>query len=69
MHFSGYLGNTPICESIEDMCNEIAREVTLSSVKTIMETLELSAEQAMDALKMTKDERAEIRERLFRIFG
>lgn len=49
-----------MCRSMEEMRNGTARETLVSNLKTIMETLKLSAEQAMDALKVPEEKRTEI---------
>ena len=50
-----------MCKVMEDMRNETAKEATrnarVEDIKSIMKSLKLSAEQAMDALKIPKKER------------
>lgn len=55
-----------MCQILEEMCDEAAREAAketakntlLSNVKALMETMHLTAEQAMDALRVPAEERA-----------
>lgn len=53
-----------MCRSMEEMRNEAAREAAKATlvlnIRTLMETLELSTEQAMDALRVPVEERTEI---------
>lgn len=53
-----------MCRSMEEMRNEAAREAAkatlILNIRTLMETLELSTEQTMDALRVPVEERTEI---------
>ena len=46
-----------MCKSMEEMRNETATATKLEDVKNIMETMKLSIEQAMDALKIPESQR------------
>jgi len=46
-----------MCKVIEDMISEKEVETRLSDIKNIMETLKLTAEQALDALKISTSDR------------
>lgn len=58
-------GVNAMCRVMEEMRKEAAKEATketlIENVRTLMETLTLSAEQAMDALRIPQGERAAIR--------
>lgn len=45
---------------MEDMRNEAARKMLIANIKTLMQTLKITAEQAMDALLVLQEERGEI---------
>ena len=47
-----------MCKAFEDLRNETREEVRVNSIRNVMNTLELSAEQAMAALKIPAEERA-----------
>lgn len=38
---------------MEEMCNEVEEKRLLKDIRNLMETMKLTAEQAMDALKVT----------------
>ena len=46
-----------MCKAMEEMRNETVIETNLIAVKNIMETMKLSIEQAMDALKIPESQR------------
>lgn len=50
-------GREVMCQIIEDIADEREEQVQLENIKNLMETLKLTAEQAMDALKITGNER------------
>ena len=50
-------GVEAMCKAMEDMRNETATATKLEDVKNIMETMKLSIEQAMDALKIPESQR------------
>ena len=50
-------GVEAVCKIMEDMRNEKELETRLSDIKNLMETLKLSVDQAMDALKIPMSER------------
>lgn len=49
-----------MCKAMKDMRNEAAKETLISNIKTLMQTLKLTADQAMDALRVPQEERGEI---------
>lgn len=61
-----------MCKSMEDMRNEAAEKAakkaaentSLQDIKNLMETMKLSVEQAMDALKIPDSDRMRYMERL-----
>ena len=53
-----------MCKSMEDMRNEAVENTSLQNIKNLMETMKLSAEQAMDALKIPDSDRMRYMERL-----
>lgn len=57
-----------VCKVMEDMREEAKKEehidTTLNNIKNLMETLKLSVDQAMDALKIPMSERNEFLDRL-----
>lgn len=57
-----------MCKLMEDMRNEAAknaaRATLVLNIRTLMETLEFSAEQAMNALRVPAAEHIEIRKEL-----
>lgn len=54
-------GVSRMCKIIEDMRNETRDETTerviLQSIKSLMETMKLTADQAMDALKVSDNDK------------
>ncbi len=61
-------GVNEMCKAMEDMRNEVAEKTAentlLQVIKNLMETMKLSAEQAMDALKIPDSEKAKYMSRL-----
>lgn len=57
-------GVEEMCKVMEDMRNEVAQRTVLQNIKNLMETMKLSAEQAMDALKVSETDRAKYAGRL-----
>ena len=53
-----------MCKAMEEMRNETVIETNLIAVKNIMETMKLSIEQAMDALKIPESQRKLIPDKL-----
>lgn len=53
-----------MCKSMEDMRNEVVENTLLQNIKNLMETMKLTAEQAMDALKIPDSDRMRYMERL-----
>lgn len=61
-----------MCKSMEDMRDEAAKKAAkeaientlLQNIKNLMETMKLSAEQAMDALKISDSDRIRYIEKL-----
>ncbi|MCM1105301.1 MAG: hypothetical protein NC355_00005 [Blautia sp.] len=61
-----------MCKSMEDMRDEAAKKAAkeaientlLQNIKNLMETMKLSAEQAMDALKISDSDRIRYTEKL-----
>lgn len=53
-----------MCKVMEDMRNEAAKEATqktlIVNIQTLVQTLKLTADQAMDALLVPQEERGEI---------
>ena len=58
-------GVQTMCKIIEDYGKETARENLLTNLKTLMETMNLSIEQAMDALRVPPEERDSIKSSVF----
>lgn len=48
-----------MCKTIEDLINEAEKETLLNSIRSLMETLNLTAKQAMDALKVPANKQKE----------
>ena len=64
-----YLKETPkgvseMCKVIEEMRKETADRVLLQTMRNIMDTLKLTAEQALDAMKIPDADREKYLERL-----
>ena len=64
-----YLKETPkgvseMCKVIEEMRKETADRVLLQTMRNIMDTLKLTAEQALDAMKISDADREKYLERL-----
>lgn len=57
-------GVREMCKVIEDMRNETAEMVLLQSIKNLMETMKWTADQAMDALKISDTDRVKYEKRL-----
>ena len=54
-------GVRKMCKIIEDLQNESKKEILLDSIRNLMETMALTAEQAMNALKLPADKQNELR--------
>ena len=50
-------GVRQMCKVMEDMRNETAETVLLQSIKNLMETMKLTADQAMEALKISENDK------------
>ena len=50
-------GVRQMCKVMEDMRNETTETVLLQSIKNLMETMKLTADQAMEALKISENEK------------
>lgn len=50
-------GVSEMCKVMEDMRNETAETVLLQSIKNLMETMKLTADQAMEALKISENDK------------
>ncbi len=57
-------GVKEMCKVLEEMCNETAEQVVLQNIKNLMETMKLTAEQAMAALKISESDKPKYAERL-----
>ena len=53
-----------MCKGIEEMRKETADRVLLQTMRNIMDTLKLTAEQALDAMKIPDADREKYLERL-----
>jgi hypothetical protein len=49
-----------MCQVIEELADKRAEIKTLNLVKNLMDSMNWTAEQAMEALKITEDDQAEI---------
>lgn len=47
-----------MCKAMEDMRNETAERTKIEDLKNLMETLKLTAQQAVDALKIPMDQQS-----------
>ena len=47
-----------MCKAMEDMRNETAERTTLENLKSLMETMKMTAQQAVDALKIPLDKQS-----------
>ncbi len=47
-----------MCKAMEDMRNETAERTTIENLKSIMQTLKLTAQQTMDALQVPLDKQS-----------
>ena len=45
-----------MCKALEDMRNEVAEQTKLDNIKSIMKTLGLSVEKAMEAIEIPKSQ-------------
>ena len=54
-------GVQAMCKIFEDYGKELTKETLLSHLRTIMETMHLTVEEAMDALRVPDEERADVR--------
>ena len=50
-------GVRQMCKVMEDMRNETTETVLLQSIKNLMETMKLTADQAMEALKISENDK------------
>jgi hypothetical protein len=57
-------GQNIMCQIIEDYVENVRINTTLEAVKNLMESMKLTSEQAMVALKITEDDRVEILKRM-----
>ena len=57
-------GVSRMCKIMEDMRNETTERVILQSIKSLMETMKLTADQAMDALKVSDNDKVKYAERI-----
>jgi hypothetical protein len=53
-----------MCQIIEDYVENVRINTTLEAVKNLMDSMKLTSEQAMVALKITEDDRVEILKRM-----
>jgi hypothetical protein len=53
-------GRNIMCQVIEELADKRAEIKTLNLVKNLMDSMNWTAEQAMEALKITEDDQAEI---------
>ena len=53
-----------MCKVMEDYANEVKEETLIKSIKSIRESLKISAEQAMDALKIPIAEQSQYKAKL-----
>ncbi len=60
----GRKGVSEMCKVMEDMRNETAENTVLQSIRNLMETMKWTAEQAMDALKISDADKLKYSERL-----
>ena len=51
-------GVSIVCKAMEDMRNETAERTTLENFKSLMETMKMTAQQAVDALKIPLDKQS-----------
>ena len=51
-------GGVDMCESLQKKYKEKEQETLVQSIKNLMETLKLTLDQAMDALKIPSDQRS-----------
>lgn len=57
-------GVSEMCKVMEDMRNETAENTVLQSIRNLMETMKWTAEQAMDALKISDTDKLKYSQRL-----
>ncbi len=48
-----------MCKLMEDLQNEAKKETLLDNIRSLMETMKWTAQQAMDALKIPVDKQEE----------
>jgi hypothetical protein len=53
-----------MCQIIEELADKRVKIQTLQLVKNLMDSMNLTVEQAMEALKITEDDRVEILKRM-----
>lgn len=49
-------GVSTMCKALEDMRNEVAEQTKLDAIKSVMKTLGLSVEKAMEAIEIPKSQ-------------
>ncbi len=57
-------GVSEMCRSMEEMRNETAERIILQTIRNLMETMKWSAEQAMDAMKVSDGDKDKYMSRL-----
>jgi hypothetical protein len=57
-------GRNIMCQIIEELADKRVKIQTLQLVKNLMDSMNLTVEQAMEALKITEDDRVEILKRM-----
>ena len=57
--YAALIWGEKMCKTIEDLLNEAEKETLLNSIRSLMETMNFSAQQAMDALKVPADKQKE----------
>ncbi|MBQ3708253.1 MAG: PD-(D/E)XK nuclease family transposase [Clostridia bacterium] len=57
-------GQRQMCKIVEELVEEGKEQVMVESVKNLMDSLKIDAEQAMDLLKVPKEQRKKIAEKL-----
>jgi hypothetical protein len=57
-------GQNIMCQIIEDYVENVRINTTLEAVKNLMDSMKLTSEQAMVALKIAEDDRVEILKRM-----
>ena len=57
-------GVETMCKVMEDMRNDVEQRTKVEAIKNVMESFNVSSQQAMDALKIPVSEQAKYQERL-----